>query len=80
MMIALKELGLAIAINTMPCEIADAIPFDQDTVHAAYDADAAHRFWRVLLARAPSAGAFPHRLPRQSEPGAFLLGLASIWR
>ena len=48
-MIALKELGLDVTINTMPCEIADCIPFDQDTMHASYDADAVHRFWRVLL-------------------------------
>jgi hypothetical protein len=46
--IALGELGLAIAIDPMPCEIAGAVPFDRDTVHAAYDADAAQRFWRVL--------------------------------
>ena len=32
------------------------------------------RFWRMLLAAHRSPGAFPHRLSRQSEPGAFLLG------
>ena len=49
-MIALNELGLATAIRTMPCEIADCVAFDEDTVHASYDAGAANRFWRVLLA------------------------------
>ena len=49
-MIALKELGIAVAIRTMPCEIPNCIPLDEDTVHGAYDADAAQRFWRVLLA------------------------------
>ena len=49
-MIALKELGIAAAIRPVPCEIPNCIPFDEDTVHAAYDADAAQRFWRVLLA------------------------------
>ncbi len=49
-MIALKELGIAVAIRTMPCEIADCVPFEQDTVHASYDAGAAQRFWRALLA------------------------------
>jgi hypothetical protein len=49
-MIALRELGIESPIKTMPCEIADCIPFEQDTVHAAYDADYANRFWRVLLA------------------------------
>src|ERR1700688_912120 len=48
-MIALKELGLDTKITTMPCEIADCMPFDQDTLHASYDADAVHRFWQVLL-------------------------------
>ncbi len=46
---ALAELDIRIAISTMPCEIADAIPFDQDQAHAAYDRDYANRFWRILL-------------------------------
>jgi Family of unknown function (DUF5996) len=48
-MIALRELGIDVRMNTMPCEIADCIPFEQDTLHAAYDGDYANRFWRVLL-------------------------------
>ena len=35
--------------NFHPNEIADPIPFPEDTRHASYDADAAHRFWRVLV-------------------------------
>ena len=27
----------------------DPIRFDQDEVHRAYDAESAHRFWRVLV-------------------------------
>ncbi len=46
---ALADLDIDVPIFTMPCEIADAIPFDQDSVHAAYDRDYAHRFWRILL-------------------------------
>ena len=49
-MIALRELGIEAPISTTPCEITDCIPFEQDTVHAAYDADYANRFWRVILA------------------------------
>jgi len=49
LMIALNELGIAVRIHEMPSEIADAIPFGEDRVHAAYDADYANRFWRVLL-------------------------------
>ena len=46
---AMAELGLDVRITTMPCEIADPIPFDQDHLHVTYDRDYASRFWRVLL-------------------------------
>jgi len=46
---ALAELDIRVPITTMPCEIADCIPFDQDFTHAAYDRDYANRWWRVLL-------------------------------
>jgi hypothetical protein len=49
LIIALRELGIDVMIATMPCEIADCIPFEQDTLHASYDAEYANRFWRVLL-------------------------------
>jgi hypothetical protein len=45
----LDELGLKVHINETPSEIADAVPFSRDHVHAAYDAEYAQRFWRVLL-------------------------------
>jgi hypothetical protein len=44
----LSELGITIAINELPCEIAGAVPFSRDRQHAAYDAAYANRFWRVL--------------------------------
>jgi hypothetical protein len=45
----LERLGLDVKIHTTPNEVADPIPFDRDERHASYDADAANRFWRVLL-------------------------------
>jgi hypothetical protein len=42
------ELDVFITINPMPCEIADCIPFDQDTVHTCYDGEYTRRFHRVL--------------------------------
>jgi len=45
----LDELGLATPIWTVPVEIPDAIPFEQDETHTAYDADAVHRFWLALV-------------------------------
>lgn len=48
-MAVLDELGLSTDIWTMPVEIPDAIPFDTDQHHVAYDADQAHRFWLALV-------------------------------
>jgi hypothetical protein len=48
-MSALAELGLSIAINENPCEIAGAIPFSQDEDHDSYDRDYVQRFWQVLV-------------------------------
>lgn len=45
----LRALWLETPIWTMPVDVTDAIAFDQDTEHAAYDADYAHRFWQVLV-------------------------------
>jgi hypothetical protein len=48
-MAALAELGVDVTINPKPCEIEEPIPFPLDTKHRSYDADAAARFWRVLV-------------------------------
>jgi hypothetical protein len=48
-MLALRELGMEINIWTMPVEIPDPIRFEEDTVHASYDAEYANRFWRALV-------------------------------
>jgi hypothetical protein len=45
----LDDLGIKVRIVDVPNELTDAIPFPKDTVHNSYDADAAHRFWRVLV-------------------------------
>src|SRR5260370_3151009 len=46
---ALREAGIRVEINELPCEIPGAIPFGRDLAHAAYDAGYAQRFWRALL-------------------------------
>ncbi len=45
----LNGIGVAVAINEMPNEVPNPIRFSRDRTHAAYDAAAAHRFWRVLV-------------------------------
>ena len=44
----MTALGIACAIDPMPCELKQPIRFDRDTTHATYDADAVHRYWQVL--------------------------------
>jgi hypothetical protein len=46
---ALVGLGVTVKIWTTPCEIPDPIPFEQDHIHAAYDPEAVHKFWRILV-------------------------------
>jgi hypothetical protein len=45
----LDEMGLGTRIWTMPVEIPDAIPFEQDEQHAGYDRRQIHQFWLVLV-------------------------------
>jgi hypothetical protein len=45
----LGALGLHVKIHTMPNEVPDGIPFEQDRQHASYDPAWANRFWRVLV-------------------------------
>ncbi len=74
LMIALRELGIDVDITTMPCEIADCIPFEQDTRHAAYDADFANRFWRVLLAASDVFARFRTGFLGKASPVHFFWG------
>jgi hypothetical protein len=46
---ALGGLGTPVRIWRIPQEIANAIPFEQDDVHRAYDPEYVRRFWRILL-------------------------------
>ncbi|HUI60363.1 MAG TPA: DUF5996 family protein [Steroidobacteraceae bacterium] len=45
----LRGLGIETRINDLPCEIAGAIRFSEDRAPRSYDAEAARRFWLVLL-------------------------------
>lgn len=48
-MTCLRSLGIDVTINPKPSEVQNAIPFDQDSTHASYDAEYVHRFWRTLV-------------------------------
>jgi hypothetical protein len=49
LMAELDAMGMPVRINRKPNEVADAIPFDQDTQHASYDKTYAERFSNVLV-------------------------------
>ncbi len=70
----LAGLGIDVAIRTMPCEIPDAIPFEQDRTHASYDPDAATRFWRALVQADRVFKAFRSRFGGKVSPVHFFWG------
>jgi hypothetical protein len=45
----MKRLDLRVDFHKKPNEVTEPIPFDQDETHRSYDADAANRFWRILV-------------------------------
>ena len=48
-MAALGELGVSVHIWTTPCEVPNPMAFEQDNVHTAYDPQAVHKFWRIVV-------------------------------
>jgi len=69
---ALRELKLDVKINTMPSEVANPIPFEEDGEHKSYDAEAAQRFWRALVLTADVMWEFrSHFIGKTSPPQLF---------
>ncbi|MGH9620251.1 MAG: DUF5996 family protein, partial [Bryobacteraceae bacterium] len=73
-MAALHSVGIDVKISTMPQEVPDPIPFEQDEHHAAYDAEYAHRFWRILLASDSVFKEFRGRFTGKASPVHFFWG------
>jgi hypothetical protein len=72
---ALAALGVEAAIWPVPVELPeDALPFDQDHVHGAYDPAAAERFWRVLLQADRVMKVFRGRFLGKCSPVHFFWG------
>jgi hypothetical protein len=70
----LRSAGIEIKIWRMPVEIPNPIPFDQDRVHAAYDAAAVGKFWRILLSVDAVCGQFRSRFIGKCSPVHFFWG------
>ena len=70
----LRALGVVVHLWPMPVEIAGAIPFPEDNIHASYDADAAHRFWRALVQADRVLKQFRGRFIGKASPVHFFWG------
>jgi hypothetical protein len=44
----LRSLGVPVTIWTIPVEVPDRTPFEDDNKHKSYDHEYAQRFWRIL--------------------------------
>jgi hypothetical protein len=75
---AVSEVGVDVSIFTRPVEIVDAIPFQDDVTHCAYDADAVRRFWRALLATHRVMTEFRGRFIGKASPVHFFWGAADL--
>jgi hypothetical protein len=70
----LEDMALPVSIHRVPSEIKQAIPFDQDTTHAAYDPQYTQRFWRVLLQADRVLSRFRTSFLGKSSPVHFFWG------
>jgi hypothetical protein len=70
----LHRIGVDVRIWPMPVEVPEPIRFDRDTTHRSYDAEAAHRFWEVLLAITPVLQAFRAEFIGKCSPVHFFWG------
>ena len=70
----LRALDLETHLWTMPVEIPDPIPFDQDRIHAAYDPRMVNRFWRALVQIDQVFTAFRARFLGKASPVHFFWG------
>ncbi|MGH8622299.1 MAG: DUF5996 family protein, partial [Burkholderiales bacterium] len=71
---ALRALGHGVRIRPVPVEVETAIPFAEDREHASYDADAANRWWRILLQTDRVMKRFRSRFLGKASPVHFFWG------
>jgi hypothetical protein len=74
LMAALDSLGVDVKIWTVPVEMEERIPFEQDEKHAAYDPEYAHRFWQALLQMDRVMKIFRARFCGKASPVHFFWG------
>ena len=77
-MATLESLGIEVKIWKMPVEIPNPIPFDQDNIHASYNAEYAHRFWRILVSVDEVFKQFSARFIGKASPVHFFWGAMDL--
>jgi hypothetical protein len=70
----LRALRLDIEIRTLPCEMPNAIPFDEDRAHGTYDAALATQFWQALVQADRVLKVFRSRFSGKASPVHFFWG------
>jgi hypothetical protein len=73
-MAALRSLGIDLAIYAKPVEVANPIPFAEDRLYRAYDRDAVHRFWQILVSCDAVFKKFRSRFLGKNSPVQFFWG------
>jgi hypothetical protein len=71
---ALRSLGIEVRIWSRPVEVADAIPFELDELHAAYDPGHAQALWHGLLQADRVMKAFQSGFVGKASPVHFFWG------
>lgn len=74
----MRRLDLGVKIWGTPNEVVDAIPFDQDDVHRAYDREYVNRFWRILVQADRIFKVFRARFIGKCSPVHFFWGAADL--
>jgi hypothetical protein len=77
-MAELGTLELPVKIHRTPNEIPDAVRFDRDEAHRAYDPEYASRFWRVLVQATRVLREFRARFVGKCSPVHFFWGAADL--
>ena len=68
LMATLAGMGVEVNINTIPDEVEERIPFDQDRVHASYDGQYVRRCWRIMLNTGSSLETFRSPFVGKASP------------
>ena len=74
----LEVMGLPVEINTVPNELPDPIPFEEDELHCAYDAQSVNRYWRALVHVQRVFETFRARFIGKCSPVHFFWGSADL--